>query len=53
MTYFYELRNRLTHHTVRRQYAVGFGVGAPTTYGLNVPALGAPNTAGGGPDADE
>jgi hypothetical protein len=48
MNYLYELRNRLTHHTVPRLYTLNLGA---AELGFILPAPGAMHVAGGGPDA--
>jgi hypothetical protein len=46
--YFYEVRNRLTHHAVPREYTLALGAGE---LGFVLPAPGALGVAGGGPEA--
>jgi hypothetical protein len=48
IAYLYQLRNQLTHHTVGRLYTVALG---DEGFGFVLPAPGAVDKAGGGPDA--
>jgi hypothetical protein len=55
IAYFYELRRRLTHHTIARKYGIHLGstTRPPNAFDLEFPEPGKPNVAGGGPEAQE